>query len=86
MLYKKILNCEYTIPKFVSNEGRDLIKNILNTNPEQRYTISDIRKHPWFNQTKLSREPDGIIIGYHQIPVTISYIDLTLILLHIDRF
>ena len=32
-LYKKILNGDYKIPKFVSNEGKDLIKNILNTYP-----------------------------------------------------
>ena len=32
-LYKKILNGDYKIPKFVSNEGKDLIKNILNTDP-----------------------------------------------------
>ena len=49
-LYKKILNGEYTIPKFVSAESRDLITNILNTDPEKRFKISDIRKHPWFNQ------------------------------------
>ena len=34
---------EFTIPKFVSNSARDLIKNILDTNPERRYTIYDIK-------------------------------------------
>jgi Serine/threonine protein kinase len=69
LLYKKILNGDYTIPKFVSNEARDLLKNILNTDPTKRYTIEDIRRHPWMNMVKLPREPEGIIIGYHQIPV-----------------
>jgi 5'-AMP-activated protein kinase catalytic alpha subunit len=69
LLYKKILNGDYTIPKFVSNEGRDLIKNILNTDPTKRFTIDDIRKHSWMNMVKLPREPEGIIIGYHQIPI-----------------
>lgn len=69
LLYKKILNGDYTIPKFVSNEGRDLIKSILNTDPTKRFTIDDIRKHPWMSAVKLPREPEGIIIGYHQIPV-----------------
>lgn len=32
-LYKKILAGDYTIPKFVSAEAKDLIKNILNTDP-----------------------------------------------------
>ena len=48
-LYKKILNGDYSIPKFVSQESRDLITNILNTDPDKRFKISDIRKHPWFN-------------------------------------
>ena len=69
MLYKKILNGEYSIPKFVSDEGRELIKNILNTDPTKRFTIEDIKNDPWYNLVKLSREPEGIIVGYHQIPV-----------------
>jgi len=63
------LSGDYSIPKFVSHEGRDLIKNILNTDPNKRFTIDDIRKHPWMNQVKIPREPEGIIIGYHQVPV-----------------
>ena len=38
-LYQKIMNCEYSIPKYVSELGRDLIKKILNTDPNERYTI-----------------------------------------------
>lgn len=38
-LYKKIIQGDYKIPKFVSSEGKDLIKNILNTDPTKRYTI-----------------------------------------------
>lgn len=47
-LYKKILNGDYSIPKFVSPESRDLMEKILNTDPEKRFKIADIRKHPWF--------------------------------------
>ena len=36
-LYKKIMTGEYTIPKFISNDGRDLIKNILNIDPNKRF-------------------------------------------------
>lgn len=71
LLYKKILNGEYTIPSTVSNEGRDLIKNILNTDPTKRFTMADIRNHPWMNSVKLPREPEGIIVGFHQIPVKV---------------
>jgi serine/threonine protein kinase len=49
-LYKKILKCDYSIPKYISRDGADLIKKILNTNPEERYTLSDIRSHPWYTE------------------------------------
>ena len=55
-LYKKILKCDYHIPSFVHPMARDLITKILNTDPEQRYTLQKIRAHPWFvknTETKL---------------------------------
>lgn len=47
-LYNKILSGEFHMPKFVSNEGRDLIRKILNTNPDTRYTSQQIKQHPWY--------------------------------------
>ena len=47
-LYKKILKCDYHIPSFVNPMARDLIQKILNTDPEQRYSLQKIRAHPWF--------------------------------------
>ena len=42
-LYKKILSGDYTCPKYISKEAKDLIKCILNTDPDKRYTIHQIR-------------------------------------------
>ena len=39
ILYKKIKDGAYKIPKFVSQLGRDLIEKILNVDPKSRYTI-----------------------------------------------
>lgn len=75
-LYKKILNGEYTIPKFVSPESRELITNILNTDPEKRFKISDIRKHAWFNQVPITKIRGGIFIGLSQIPINIRILEL----------
>ncbi len=75
-LYKKILNGDYSIPKFVSQESRDLITNILNTDPEKRYKISDIRKHPWFNQITHQKITGGIFIGLSQIPINVKILEL----------
>ena len=70
MLYKKIMKGEYSIPSFVSSNATDLIKRILNTDPEKRFTIEQIKAHPWFSLYKgYVNIPKGIIIGYHQIPI-----------------
>lgn len=70
MLYKKIMKGEYSIPSFVSSQATDLIKRVLNTDPERRYTIEQIKAHPWFNLYKgYVNIPKGIITGYHDIPI-----------------
>jgi 5'-AMP-activated protein kinase, catalytic alpha subunit len=47
-LYKKILSGEFKMPSFVSDNGQDLLKRILNTDPEKRYKIEEIRASSWF--------------------------------------
>lgn len=47
-LYKKILSADYQVPKFLSTDCVDFLSKILNTNPETRYGIEEIRAHPWF--------------------------------------
>lgn len=48
-LYKKILNCDYLIPGFISKASKDLIRKILNTDPTKRFNVNDIRTHEWYN-------------------------------------
>jgi len=62
-LYKKILNGDYQIPKFVSGEARELIQSILNTDPEKRFKVADIKRHTWFNQVSQRKITGGIFIG-----------------------
>jgi 5'-AMP-activated protein kinase catalytic alpha subunit len=68
-LYKKILNADFQLPKFVSEDAKDLITKILNTDPEKRYKIEDIRKHPWFNLVKCEENFRGTIVGIDQVPI-----------------
>lgn len=49
-LYKKIMAGHYKCAKWVSIEAQDLMKKILNVSPEYRYTIDNIRNHPWFSK------------------------------------
>lgn len=67
-LYKKIMSGEYQSPKFISPEARDLLAGILNTDPDKRFTIDQIRQHPWCAQVKVECSP-GILVGYNPIPV-----------------
>lgn len=68
-LYKKILSGEFKIPpSFVGEEASDLLKKILTTDPDQRYKISDIRAHPWFQLNQPVCMSKGLIVGYNQIP------------------
>jgi|TARA_B110000285_G_scaffold183275_1_gene207374 5'-AMP-activated protein kinase, catalytic alpha subunit len=61
-LYQKILKADYKLPSFLSEEAKDLINSILNPDPTQRFTIKDIRNHPWYNQV-VPDEKKGIIVG-----------------------
>lgn len=68
LLYRKIMSGDYTIPSHVSPEGRKLLECILNIDPERRYTIEQIRNHPWY-KLYTPKEPQGIIVGQHKIPI-----------------
>lgn len=47
-LYKKILSAEYTLPKFLSSDAKDIIQKIFVTDPEKRITIEELRLHRWY--------------------------------------
>lgn len=47
-MYKKIKDGIYILPSHLSLEARDLICQMLWSDPSQRVTISEIKQHPWF--------------------------------------
>ena len=51
-LFKNILECEPEMPDFLSRISADLIKRILNPEPELRITIKKIKKHPFYLKGK----------------------------------
>jgi 5'-AMP-activated protein kinase catalytic alpha subunit len=71
-LYKKILsandNIDSIIPKFISANCKNLLKKILNTNPRNRYTLDDIKSHPWFNILKPTIN-EGYLVGKTEFPI-----------------
>lgn len=74
-LYKKILACDYTIPSSLSQTLKDLMKKILNTDPNKRINIENIRSHDWYTKIR-SVEMEGVIIGKDKIPVISEFIDM----------
>lgn len=74
-LYKKILSADYQIPKFVSSEGKDFLKRILDTDPNTRITMNEIKANNWFKQVKLSedREP-GLYPGLQKMPYSEEFL------------
>lgn len=47
-LYKKIIEGKYALPSFVSEPCKDLIRKVMNVDQEKRYTIAEIKMHPWY--------------------------------------
>jgi len=68
ILYKKITDGKFTIPTWVSDQGKDLLRKILNTDPNTRYTLQQIKSHPWFsiNITKIN---EGLLVNISVIPI-----------------
>jgi 5'-AMP-activated protein kinase catalytic alpha subunit len=59
VLYKKIIKAEYVIPGFISDDAKNLIRSILNVNPDTRYNVQQIKEHPWLAAVTVRRIPPG---------------------------
>lgn len=68
-LYKKILSADFQTPHFVSEEAKDLFQKILNTDPEKRFKIDEIRAHPWFNLVPCEYTFKGVKAGLDPVPI-----------------
>ena len=62
------------MPDFLSPHSKDLISNILNADPSKRFTIEQIRKHPWYNQVE-PIEKVGVFLNDEKIKVNEELID-----------
>lgn len=72
ILYDKILNCKYSIPKELSLEVSDLLKKLLAREPEDRLDISKILAHPWFKKHGLSADSPQFIKSGQKTPESFS--------------
>jgi hypothetical protein len=55
------------MPKFLSPESREILRSVLNVNPDVRFKIPQIRATKWYNLSKTRHESKGIIVGKDEI-------------------
>ena len=65
---QNIIRGKIKFPSYFSDKAKDLLMHMLDLDPMTRYTLQEIRNHPWFNLVNYKLIP-GIIIGYNKIPV-----------------
>ena len=76
ILYKKIKQGIFKIPEYLSDSAKDFLHKILNTDPNKRYTIEQIKSHPWFNiiNPKLYMS-EGLLLNTYIVPIDEDIID-----------
>ena len=72
---KQVIKGKINLPDFFSDQVKDLLKHMLDVNPMTRYTLQEIKDHPWFNTIECDLIP-GIIIDYNIIPIDDKIINL----------
>ena len=71
-LINNITKGYYSIPDYLSTECKDLIKKILEINPEKRITLEEIKKHKWVNMFNFNfMKSPGVILDEYFLPVDI---------------
>ena len=74
--YRNVVsNNNFELPEFVSPLFKDFINKILEKNPNNRLTISQIKEHPWMKAFNFNfMKSPGIIINKDILPIDIEII------------
>jgi aurora kinase len=48
LTYNRILEIDLVMPAHLSPQCQDLIRRLLNKDPQRRLSLDDILEHPWF--------------------------------------
>lgn len=59
ILFRRILTGTFEFPTYFSPEIRDLISKLLTVKPSQRYSLADVRRHPWFLNEHIENHMPG---------------------------
>ena len=74
LLYHNIKCANYFMPLYLSNIAQDILRKILNTNPNKRIRIDDLKRHPFFLLGEKTPLLKGILVGIEDIPVDIDIV------------
>ena len=70
ILYKIIKEGIFKIPEFLSENAKDILQKILVVDPKKRYSISEIKNHPWFNQLDQRKYMSkGLLLNKYIVPI-----------------
>ena len=75
LLSKHIITGDFEIPDYLSIHAIDLLHNMLNINPLERFDIEQIKSHPWFRFVNYVFIP-GIYLNSIIIPIDEVILDL----------
>jgi len=82
-LYKQIIRGDYTLPRWVSASFRDFMSHILATDPNERYSVEEIRQHPWyvhvvnplrFEEDDPNRFNQGVLSQLSELGISVQHV------------
>lgn len=62
--YRRIQSVDLHFPKHVSEEARDLVRRLLQYNPEKRISLQDALLHPWIQREARRKEGVKVAPGF----------------------
>ena len=76
-LYDKIAEGKFDVPNFLSKDAVNFLHGILNVDPNKRFNIQQIKKHPWFNQINPRiNMSEGLLIKNVIVPIDDNIISI----------
>ncbi|KAI8852407.1 kinase-like domain-containing protein [Chytridium lagenaria] len=61
--YRRIAKVDLKIPDYVSNGAKDLIKKLLQYDPEKRLCLDLVRQHPWITENTSIQDDENSILS-----------------------
>ena len=60
---------EYSLPSHLSPELQDFLSRVLTVDPTKRIRIGAMKEHRWWKKYSNYYYPEGLIVGYHKMPI-----------------